>query len=159
MVVWEQKKDQLARRISRLIGRSNKVEDLLHDVFVKFLPKAPRLERHYADRYLMRSATNIAIDYLRRQRRTYEFSEWWSDRRTPYHVYEEEERQEFYVSEVVPAIESLSFEERQAIGLYLTDKKRAHAARELGIPVPTLYSREKTAIKKLRRKLGLGRER
>ena len=153
LAVWEEKKGQLGKRIRKLTGRSEIVEDLLQDIFVKFYTKAEKLERSYAGRYLMRSATNIAIDYLRRQRRTYESSEWWPDRRTPYHVYEEAEREQFYVSEVVPAIETLSNDEREAIGLYTTDRTRADAARDLGIPVPTLYSRQMKAIKKLRRKL------
>ncbi len=157
--MWEEKKKQLGNRIRKLTGRSEIVEDLLQEIFVKFYPKAERLERGYAGRYLMRSATNIAIDYLRRQRQTCEFSEWWAERRTPYHVYEEAEREQFYVSEVVPALESLSHEEQEAIGLYMTDRKRAPVARDLGIPVETLYSRQMKAIKKLRRKLGVRRDR
>ncbi len=61
LAVWEEKKDQLGKRIRKMTGRSEIVEDLLQDIFVKFYQKAGKLESSYAGRYLMRSATNIAV--------------------------------------------------------------------------------------------------
>jgi len=107
--LWEENKDKLVARIRKLIPTTDAAEDLLQDVFVKVYPKAEQLDSSYAVKYMMRTATNTARDYLRRHcygKMEYKDSTYFCQD-TPYDFYLGKERQDFYVREVLPAVKSL----------------------------------------------------
>lgn len=60
---------RIARYIARIVRNPLAVEDLSHDVFVHVLSHAPRYEPTARfSTWLYRVATNVAIDYLRRNK-------------------------------------------------------------------------------------------
>lgn len=151
--LWEANKEKLEARIKKLTGRADLAEDLLQDVFLKVYPVAEQLDSSYAAKYLMRTATNTARDYRRRQRYwTMEYKDS-AYLETPYDLYLRKERQDYYIHKVTPAVRSLPDKLKEAIELYMNDDSRTGAARKIGIPSTTLRSRQESALRSLRRKL------
>ncbi len=150
MRIWSEHRDALYKRVTRITGEAQ-ADDLVSDVLVRALTHAHHLDASFAHRYLMKSATNAALDYRRYQKR------WLfiplTNLNTP-------ARQDESVSDALlgektrPAINDLPPHEREALLRYLTDEDRAAASRRTGIPASTLRSREERAINKIRKKLG-----
>ena len=150
--LWHQHKDRLLARIRKL-AHSAPAEDLLQDAFVKVYPKAEKLDADYAPRYLMRTASNLARDYLRRQKNLDDPVEQLSVQETPFDQHASSEFRELYDREVESAVRSLPSPKLEAIRSYLSEEFRNSTARRIGIPSTTLRSREVAALEDLRDKL------
>lgn len=59
---------RLMRVVRRIVGNRATAEDVVQDTFVKLLRRAPAEGVANARSYLAKSASNLAIDYLRRER-------------------------------------------------------------------------------------------
>ncbi len=153
--LWKENKDKLEARIRKLTGRADLAEDLLQDVFVKVYPKAEQLDSSYTVKYLMRTASNVARDYLRQQYRwktEYGVPEYSHE--TPYDTYLRKERENLYVHEVLPVLKSLPAKQQEAMNSYMSDTSRSDMARRTGIPYATLRSRQESALTNLKKRLG-----
>lgn len=60
----------LKRRLTRVLGNADLANDALHDTWVRVKGKDDRRPMEQPGAYLMRVATNIAVDIQRRQRRS-----------------------------------------------------------------------------------------
>jgi RNA polymerase sigma factor (sigma-70 family) len=153
--IWNDYSSRLRSRMGALAGYSAPLDDLLQDLFVKIYRNAEKLERGHAPRYMMRAASNLARDYLRKiQRQSTPEPGLSVVYDTPDETLQTRERQAFYSENVVPLIERLPEANRQAIRAFLTDRPRDRNARDLGIPSTTLRSREIAGINRLREQLG-----
>lgn len=59
----------LKRRLTQMLGNADLASDALHDTWVRVKDKDDRRSMEQPGAYLMRVATNIAVDIQRRQRR------------------------------------------------------------------------------------------
>lgn len=65
--LYLEEREQLERQIARRIGNPSIARDLVHDIFVRFFERSADLRGNPAA-FLTRSARNIAIDHLRREK-------------------------------------------------------------------------------------------
>lgn len=70
--LYRGERKRLESRLRRLIGNNFAAADLVHDLFLRFWERRAE-PREDARSYLMRSARNAAIDYLRSERVRAEF--------------------------------------------------------------------------------------
>jgi len=155
--LWRQLEGSLRGRLRRLAGVNGPIDDLLQETFVHVFPRASQLQAEWAAKYIMRTGSNLAIDYLRGLQPDIELPPHLATNITPYDYYQDEERGQFYVREVLPALDRLCANSRQAVDRYLTGRSRVQASQELGIPVNTLRYREDRAIDEIRRDIGYTR--
>ena len=153
MDVWDQSAKTLRARIRRIAGHAAPLDDLMQDLFVKVYGKAHRLERDFADRYLMTAAANLARDYLRSYRRVSELPELQA-KPTQFDACHARERRDLYSTQIQPLLTDLPRRSRQAIEALQSERPRNHLARDLGVPPSTLRSREQAAVKRLQDGLG-----
>lgn len=154
--VWDENANQLQYRILKIVRNSDSAEDVLQEVFLRAYPHIQRFDGGAA-KYLMRTATNIALDYLHHKKR------WNMDypvpdqvcETTPYDSYQRRERQEL-LSSLASAINDLPSRQREAIFACSLASSRHEAAQVLGIPYTTLRARERKAIDNVRRKIRRG---
>jgi len=152
--LWTEHAEHLRNRMGVVTGYTAPLDDLLQELFLRVYRKAEKLRPDYAQRYMMRAASNLARDYLRaesRERaRTYEITPG----PTPFDDCLAKERLAFYHESVAPLVENLPARNRQAIRAYMEGRTRSDTAKELGIPSTTLRSREIAGLKRLREQLG-----
>ncbi len=147
---------RLGKLINYKVRNRDLTDDLLQDVFVKTYPKAERLVDPGATTYLLRTTESVIRDHFRgKYGRSYDrtFVELpeIATYETPHQDYVAQEREDFYVREVAPALGTLSEQQRAAIKWYLAPRRQ----KESPISKSTLRSRKDTAIRSLRKKLGL----
>jgi RNA polymerase sigma factor (sigma-70 family) len=155
--IWEENKGLLEGRIRRLIGSNAPVEDLLQDVFVRTYAKANKLQPSYAAKYLMRTATNTSIGYLKGKRPAGDLPYGLACAETPATLHDQKELHDFYRNKVLPALETLSDRKKEAVRCYLNDANRREAAQRMGIPTSTLRFRQYSALEELRKQLDYGK--
>jgi len=154
--IWLDKRDELRRRILSIIRNPDDTEDLLQEVFLKTYPQAHRLDNG-AIKYLMRTASNLARDYIR-NKKIWKMEMPATDHLcedTPHDFYCKKEQHEFYRSRVLPALCSLPPKYQQALAAYTGTKNRRDYALQMGIPYSTLRWRMDKAIQKLRDDLSM----
>ena len=151
---WLENKPKLKNRLARLIGNPQDVDDLLQDLFVKVYRNRESFPLDYAAQYLMKSASNLARDYLRKVRGSKPVGEvQFVDLQTPETVYVVGERSEFYRKILELELERLSEEQREALLAYCFGDNLTEAVRRKGVPYTTFRSRRDAAMKILRDRL------
>ncbi|MDA2933456.1 RNA polymerase sigma factor [Acidobacteria bacterium AH-259-D05] len=142
----------MRKRIVKLTQDRETAEDLIQDLFVKVYRNRSKLSGDSVTNYLMRSASNIARDYLRKLK--YEkliVEDSFQSRDNPEDLVILNERLEFYESQVKPKLEALPEIQKEALLAYVNGDNFAREARKLGVPYSTVRSRRDKALKKLRK--------
>jgi len=122
------------------------------NVFVSAYPHARKLDGGAA-KYLMRSASNRALEHLKsRDARSFGFAHpsEIAAQLTPYDSY----RSRMERSVVREAVAELPQRQRDALEIYLDgEETKRQRSRRTGIPYSTLRAREQKALRNLRKKL------
>lgn len=131
-----------------ILKNPHDAEDVLHDAYLQVWNAAPQYRaRGKAMAWLLTIVRNLAMDQLRRQRRTESLTwEDWQDRLTEAPAVSAEDR--MALAALLTALED---QERQIVTLHaLTGLKHREIAALLGLPLPTVLSKYSRALKKLR---------
>jgi RNA polymerase sigma-70 factor (ECF subfamily) len=155
--IYNRYESDLLTLATSLLGRTGYAEDVLQDVFVKFLESINTFELTGSLKgYLAKCVANRARDYLRRgrERRT-EDGPLSSDDRHPDHglalspvetVIADEQRQR-----LIAALAELPYEQREAVLLHLQGGlKFREVAHAQGVAAKTAESRYRYGIERLR---------
>lgn len=157
---WDQDTlDQYAREyrgaLSRYFARrgapANAIEDLVQDVFVRLAKLSQTSLIENGEAYLMRTASTVWIDYLRKQQRTNSrvHFEYDDDQHSPAGISPEralESKQN--LDRVVEALEALPPRTRQIYLLCRVDgRKRRSVAKQMGITVSAVDKQLMSAAK------------
>lgn len=131
-----------------ILKNPHDAEDVLHDAYLQVWNAAPQYRAHgKAMAWLLTIVRNLAMDQLRRQKRT-EPLVWedWQDQLAGTPAVSAEDR--MALAALLTALED---QERQIVTLHaLTGLKHREIAALLGLPLPTVLSKYSRALKKLR---------
>ncbi|MDA2933573.1 RNA polymerase sigma factor [Acidobacteria bacterium AH-259-D05] len=145
---------KLRRRIAKLTGNCQVVEDLMQDLFVKVYRNRSTLSGVGVEHYLMRSASNIARDYLRKlKHEKLVVRDSFQNHDNPEDLLMLNERLEFYESQVKPRLEALPNYQKEALLAYTNGNNLAREARKLGVPYSTVRSRCNAGLDELRKEV------
>ena len=152
--VWLENDLKLRRRIAKLTGDWQVVEDLMQDLFVKVYRNRSKLSGDLLVNYMMSSASNIARDCLRKLKREKLIVEdSFQNYDNPEDLVILNERLEFYESQVEPKLGALPDAQKEALLAYANGDNLAYEARKLGVAYATVRSRRDAALKKLREEI------
>jgi RNA polymerase sigma factor (sigma-70 family) len=128
-------------------------EDLAHDAFLTAIDKSESFkgEGHF-DAWLRKIAVNMALQYLRDQKKKEYHSEWIQYENENMELNEEVLTMDFSEEELLYAINQLPEHHKMAFNLFVIDKfNHAEIAQELGITESTSKSHVARARKKIRK--------
>lgn len=135
--------------ILRIVQSVDVAEEVTQDVFVKLFTSPPNSSVRNPRAWIFRMARNLAIDALRKRKRTDIDDE----------SLEDADRYESIISriDIEKAMARLPEQEREIVSLHLTAELTfGEIAGIVGLSVPSTYRRYRSAIKTLRDKLNGG---
>ena len=144
--------EELNRFLIGLLGDSHLAADALQSTFTKLIQSASSLKPVAIRAWLFRVAYNQAMEYRRHgdvNRRA--LQKIASDRSGTEHVSPIDSRLHYdQVEKIKNAMKRLTEGQQQVVHLRIYhDKKFAEIARELGLPLGTVLTRMRTALRKL----------
>ncbi|RAL20927.1 RNA polymerase subunit sigma-24 [Lujinxingia litoralis] len=148
--LYERHVGYVTHHVGRLVGPRGELEDVVQEVFV-------RVHRCLADyrgecaftTWLYRVARNVAIDHLRRRKKTVSLDDWRPLRQTASAWRRLEARDQ--LRGLYAAMERMSLEHREAFVLYEIEGMKLREIADLtGDPLNTVASRVRRAREELR---------
>ena len=135
----------------RFVGDQHEAEDLLQECFVKIFSHIKSYEhREKFEHWMMRIASNLAYDFLRKKKRRKITYVDLKERDISYSVektFSEKEKKEIFLN----ALQYLSLEQRQVFLLRQQGVSFQEISQNLRIPLNTALARMRYAIQKLKK--------
>ena len=128
-------------------------EDLAHDAFLQAIDKSSTYKGEgYFDAWLRKIVVNVALQYLRDQKKKEYHNEWIQYENENMNANEEVLEMDFSEEELLEAIDQLPEHHKMVFNLFVIDKfSHAEIAQELGINESTSKSHLLRARKKIRK--------
>ena len=134
--------------ISQNIKNNNDVEELVNDTFMNFYYNCSKIKIKNIKYYLVTSAKNICIDFLKKKQIIYEYDEDYINN------YKEDKEKTMYDEVIILLNKYLSEEEINIILLYNIDQySLKQISKKLNKPYSSIVSMYDRAIKKFKKEV------